>query len=83
MGGGGGGEGSVLVCAVVEVVHYDFEGDGLVGWAEERLLVLGDEVEVVKVRELVDRGRFGERFIFIIHQPAGDVVVEVFGEGVE
>lgn len=72
-----------VVLAVAEVVHDDVEFDDAVGLREERHLVVGDESHVVKGGEFVDDGWGWVGCGVVVGKPAGDVVVEVFGEGVK
>lgn len=75
--------GYLLVCSVGKVVHHHFEGDGLVCVSQKWLLVMGDEVEVVNVCELIDELWLWERLALVIDQPSCHIVVQGIRELVE
>lgn len=72
-----------IVCAVAEVVHDDIELDGLGGFWEQGLLVVGDEGHVIKGGEGVEHRCRVCRFRVVVDEPAGYVIVEVIREGIE
>lgn len=72
-----------VVGTVAEVVHHDVQSVGLVRLWEKRHFVVWDEGHVVKGVEGVD-GCSGRKGLgLVVDEPAGGVVVEVFGEDVE
>lgn len=79
----GRGEGGLLVCSVVEVVHHDFECDGLVCFPEEWLLVMRHKVEIVNVCELIDELWIWEILVLVIDKPSCNIIVQGIRERVE
>ena len=65
-----------VVGAVAEIVHGDLEFNGMCWVFEEGLFVDGDQGEIVKGIEFVDESRVGVGFGGIVHEPAGDVLVQ-------
>lgn len=73
----------VLACSVSEVVHDNGELDGLVGLSEQSLVVIRCQREIVERIEFVKESSIGERLGLVVHQPPGDVPVQVVREGIK
>lgn len=72
-----------IVFAVAEVVHDDVELDLVVRLGEQVHLVVGLEGHVVERVELGDGGGCGLVLFLVVGEPAGDIVIELWGEDIK
>lgn len=82
---GHGNQGSLvlLVGSVAQIVHFHVQSHGVVGFRKTLHVVHGSEVEIIiwiKGRDLGGRGLFG---LIVVHQPARNIVVQRWRQGVK
>lgn len=72
-----------VIGAVTEVAHLYVEFDGVIDLIEDGEAVVGHKDEIVERFEGVDQRRRRQWSGFVVDEPAGDVWVESFWDGVE
>lgn len=74
----------VLVGAIDQVVHDYFERDGLIWIGENGFPIVRNKCEVVEeCIEVVNKSRSWKFFGIVIDEPASNIVIEAFWDGVE
>ena len=73
----------LLWLSVSKVTHNNVKSDDLIRLREQLHLVIRDEVEVVKVVELVDEHRIWVRVGIIVNKPSGHVPVQSIRNDIE